>query len=161
VPWSVRRSLEIVGVVVLAVGCDGRALEQNDRGDARPDAVAPPDGANGNGADSGGDRIIGTHLLSGTVIDACTRRGTTARVGIAGRRQCSVDGKGSYYFDDLPGGKLALVAFKEGYRLFEVAVSITSEGTIQDIVLQPDTPGGCAEPLPADVGCVCVLSGCR
>jgi hypothetical protein len=116
--------------------------------------------ANGDGADSSGDWITGTYLLSGTVTNACTRRGTTARVGIAGRRQCSVDGKGSYYFDGLPDGNLALVAFKEGYRLFEVAVSITAEGTIQDIVLQPDTPGGCADPLPADVACVCSLSGC-
>jgi hypothetical protein len=161
VPWSVSRSLAIAGTVVLAVGCDAPSLEQNDLGgDARPDAVAPADIANRNGADSGGDRITGTHLLSGTVTDACTRRGITARVGVGGRRQCSVDGKGSYYFDHLPDGRLALVAFKEGYRLFEVAVSITAEGTIQDIVLQPDTPGGCADPLPADIACVCSLSGC-
>ncbi|HXI55932.1 MAG TPA: hypothetical protein VNO55_07730 [Polyangia bacterium] len=147
--------------MVLAVGCDARALEPIDLGDARQsDAAAPTDGAQGNGADGSADLTTAAHLLSGTVTDACTRRGTTARVGIAGRRQCSVDGKGSYYFDDLPGGKLALVAFKEGYRLFEVAVSITAQGTIQDIVLHPDTPGDCADPPPADIACVCSLPGC-
>jgi len=68
--------------------------------------------------------------------------------------------KGSYYFDNLPEGNLALIAFKEGYQLFEVAVLITAEGTIQNIVLRPDTEGGCDDPLPADVTCECAIPGC-
>jgi hypothetical protein len=106
----------------------------------------------------------GTGRLSGSVTDKCTGRGIAARVGIAGRRQCSYDGKGSYYFDNLPEGDLALVAFKQGYKHFEIAVSIVATGNIQNIVLEPDTAdtadGGCGRPPVADVACTCQLPGC-
>lgn len=156
-----------IGALVLATGCDVRALQQYElmpamdaaAGDTRPDAAAVADVANVDGVRSR-DVRVGARMLSGSVIDACTGRGTDARVGIAGRRQCSVALKGSYYFDNLPEGNLALIAFKEGYKHFEVAVSITAEGTIQDIVLQPDTPRGCADPRPVDVACECNIPGC-
>ena len=100
-------------------------------------------------------------MLSGTVRSACTpQQGTMARIAIAGRRQCAPDGKGSYYFPDVPEGDLALTAFKEGYKLFQVSVTITAGGNIQDILLVPDTPGGCADPPPPNVACTCNLPGC-
>jgi hypothetical protein len=105
-------------------------------------------------------RRTGTGMLSGTVTSACTLQGLTARVGIAGRRQCTPQGKGSYYFASLPEGDLALTAFKEGYKLFQGSVKITAGGNIHDIVLMPDTPGGCADPAPPDVACTCALPGC-
>jgi hypothetical protein len=102
----------------------------------------------------------GPGMLSGSVLDACTRHAVNARIGVAGRRQCSINGKGSYFFSSLPEGTLALIAFKDGYKHFEVPVVITASGTVQDILLQPDTPQGCAEPLPPDVACVCDMPGC-
>ena len=102
----------------------------------------------------------GPGMLSGGVLDACTGHAVTARIGIAGRRLCSVVGKGSYFFNNLPEGTLALIAFKEGYKPFEAPVVITAAGTIKDILLQPDTPLGCAEPPPPEVACVCNLPGC-
>ncbi len=163
--WSVSYALGL-GALVLVTGCDVGALHHHDlmgagdavAGDTRPDSGAVDVVTGVDGADSG--VRVGRHTLSGSVTDACTRRGTTARVGIAGHRQCSVDGKGAYYFDNLPAGKLALIAFKEGYKHFEVAVVITPEGTIQDIVLEPDTAYGCADPLPVDVACACEIPGC-
>jgi hypothetical protein len=165
VSWSVSHALGI-GALVLATGCDVRALQQYElmpamdaaADDTRPDAATMADVSNADGSGRRDVRIA--RMLSGSVIDACTGRGTDARVGIAGRRQCSVALKGSYYFHNLPEGNLALIAFKEGYQHFEVAVSITSEGTIQDIVLQPDTPHGCADPRPVDVACECNIPGC-
>jgi hypothetical protein len=151
VSWLVSRALPIAAVV-LASGCDVRALQKHELmggSDAATSDTRP---------DGGGD--VWRRMLSGSVTDACTGRGIAARVGIAGRRQCSAAMKGSYYFDILPEGDLALVAFKEGYRLFEVAVLITAEGTIQDIVLAPDTARGCAAPLPVDVACECTIPGC-
>jgi hypothetical protein len=102
----------------------------------------------------------GPGMLSGSVLDACTRHAIDARIGIAGRRQCSMGGKGAYFFTNLPEGTLALIAFKDGYKHFEVPVVITTTGTVQDILLQPDTPQGCAEPLPPDVACICDMPGC-
>lgn len=102
----------------------------------------------------------GPGMLSGSVTDACTGQGLDARVGIAGRRMCSSDGKGSYYFSGLPEGNLALIAFKDGYKHVDVAVSINATGTIRSIVMHPDTPRGCADPRPADVACVCDIPGC-
>ncbi|HET6279877.1 MAG TPA: hypothetical protein VFH73_02895 [Polyangia bacterium] len=102
----------------------------------------------------------GMGILSGSVKDACTGQGIDARVGIAGRRQCTFAGKGSYYFKDLPEVKLALIAFKQGYKAFQVDVIVSAAGTVQDIVLQPDTPGGCADPPPVEVACTCNIPGC-
>jgi hypothetical protein len=151
VSWSVSRALPVVAVV-MASGCDVRALQEHELlgGSDAATSDTRPDGS--------GDVV--PRMLSGSVTDACTGRGIAARVGIAGRRQCSVAMKGAYYFDNLPEGNLALVAFKEGYKLFEVAVLITAEGTIQDIVLTPDTARGCADRLPVDVACECTLPGC-
>jgi hypothetical protein len=168
-------------------GAAGRDGNSADDGEAAP---PPPDGTNGDAegdGSTGGDRVdaprgcpavpcasdefcdvptmlcfrrTGTGMLSGTVTSACTLQGLTARVGIAGRRQCAPPGKGSYYFDSLPEGDLALTAFKEGYKLFQTSVKITPGGNIDNIVLMPDTPGGCADPSPPEVACTCSLPGC-
>jgi hypothetical protein len=163
--WSVSTALA-AAVVAVAAGCDVRPLQEGELAnaadaaarDTRPRATGGLDG----GLDLGGSasEVPSRRMLSGSVTDACTGRGTAARVGIAGRRQCSVAMKGSYYFDNLPEGNLALIVFKEGYKLYEVAVLITAEGTIQNIALQPDAEGGCADPLPADVACECDIPGC-
>ena len=185
VPGCDMRALQLDQLLNNQDGSAGRDGNSVDDGPAPP----PPDGTNGDSDGSGGgDRVdaprgcpaipcasdefcdvptmlcfrrTGTGMLSGTVRSACTlQQGLTARVAIAGRRQCTPPGKGSYYFDSLPEGDLALTAFKEGYKLFQTSVKITAGGNIQDIVLMPDTPGGCADPPPPEVACTCTLPGC-
>jgi hypothetical protein len=102
----------------------------------------------------------GNSMLSGVVRDTCTRVGLDALVGIAGHHQCSAAGKGSFFFAQLPVGKLKLAAVKTGYRLFDTTVVVAPGGTIQDIGLVPDGSEGCAAPRPADVMCMCVAPQC-
>ncbi len=103
---------------------------------------------------------FGAGMLSGVVRDACSGEALDARVGIAGQRQCSPTGKGNYFFSNLPLGTLKLAAFKVGYRPYDATIVIDRGGTIQDIVLDRDTPGGCSDPRPATAACTCTEPGC-
>jgi hypothetical protein len=100
---------------------------------------------------------VGTGMVSGIVVDACSRAGLDARIGIAGRRLCSAADKGSYFLSALPLGRLKLAAVKDGYELYSATVEIIAGGTIHDIVLV--RAGGCQSPPPAS-RCTCTDASC-
>ena len=100
---------------------------------------------------------IGTGMLSGIVVDACSRAGLDARIGIAGRRLCSAADKGSYFLSALPLGRLKLAAVKDGYELYSATVEIVAGGAIHDIVLV--RAGGCQSPPPVS-RCTCTDATC-
>jgi hypothetical protein len=101
----------------------------------------------------------GTGMLSGMVLDACNpSRALEALVGIARQRLCSHEGKGSYFFTQLPLGTLLVTASKEGYEPYGSAVHIPEE-SIHVIQLRPI--GGCGAPAPAPSACVCEGAGCQ
>ena len=99
-------------------------------------------------------------MISGVVVSACTGNGLGAQVGIAGRHVCSDRTKGSFFLSGLPVGTLKLAVAKTGYKLYDATIIVATGGTIADVAFQPDTPGGCADPPPADVVCSCGDGGC-
>jgi hypothetical protein len=97
-------------------------------------------------------------MLSGMVLDACNSgRALDALVGIARQRLCSHKGKGSFFFTQLPLGRLLVTASKEGYEPYGAPVNIPEE-TIHMIHLRPI--GGCDAPPPEQTVCVCEGAGC-
>jgi hypothetical protein len=102
----------------------------------------------------------GTGMLSGAVTDACNHTVVDAKIGIAGRRQCSAAQKGSYFFSELPLGKLTVTAAAPGYDLFVGVVTIVPGGNVMEVPLVRTSPVGCADPKPAPVVCTCVENGC-
>jgi hypothetical protein len=100
---------------------------------------------------------IGTGMLSGIVVDACSRSGLDARIGIAGQRQCSAADKGSYFVSALPLGRLKLAAVKNGYELYSATVEIVAGGAIHDIELA--RAGGCQSTPPVSP-CTCTEPSC-
>jgi hypothetical protein len=103
----------------------------------------------------------GTGMLSGAVTDACNHTVVDAKIGIAGRRQCSAALKGSYFFSGLPLGKLTVTAAAPGYDLFVAVVTIVPGGNALDVPLVRTSPVGCADPKPSPAVCTCVESGCQ
>ncbi len=101
---------------------------------------------------------VGTGMLSGSVGDPCISDGVDALVGIAGQHRCSYVSKGSYFFTNLPLGRLKLAAAKEGYELYGATVEIVPGGVIHDIKLV--RTGGCTAPRPT-VACTCTDSSCN
>jgi len=99
----------------------------------------------------------GTGMLSGVVLDDCSRSGLDARIGIAGRRLCSARDKGSYFLSALPLGRLKIAAVKDGYELYSATVEIVAGGVIHDIVLV--RAGGCQSPPPV-APCTCTEPSC-
>jgi hypothetical protein len=99
----------------------------------------------------------GPGMLSGTVTDACSRNGIDARIGIAGRRQCSAFGKGSYFFTGLPLGRLEIAAYKDGYELHAAPIEIVAGGVLHDIELV--RIGGCQSTPPLSP-CTCTEPSC-
>ena len=99
-------------------------------------------------------------MLSGSVIDPCDGNGNgiAARVGIAGQRLCSAQGKGSYFFSGLPLGRLKLAAVKDGYELYGATVDIVAGGVIHDIRMV--RAGGC-QSVPPVAACTCTEPSCN
>lgn len=177
------RTLFLLGALALAASaCDVRPLTASELYGAG--GRAPVDGGGGTGgpADSSADAPppgclpqtcatdqycdeltgqcasrTGAGMLSGIVVDTCTGLAVDAAVGLAGRRMCAHAGKGSYFFTDLPLGKLKLSAFAPGYVLYDVTVDIVPGGVIHDIRLT--RAGGCDEPL-SPIGCSCSAIDC-
>jgi hypothetical protein len=106
----------------------------------------------------------GPGLLSGVVRDKCSGNAVDALVGIAGQHQCSFSGKGSYFFTQLPFGKLKLAVAKTGYGLYDTTVTIVPGGVIHDVELvragAGAEPDGCGVPPPAQVACSCAANAC-
>jgi hypothetical protein len=121
------------------------------------DADAAGDAAGEGGTDLG----TGTGMLSGVVSSACpSAQGLDAKVGIAGRHQCSFPDKGSFFFSSLPLGTLELAVAKDGYLLYQATVVIAPGGTVHNVALVPASAGGCADPPPAQVACTCTDADC-
>jgi hypothetical protein len=99
----------------------------------------------------------GVGMLSGMVVDPCSGVGLDARIGIAGQRQCSAVGKGSFFFTGLPLGRLKLAATKDGYELYGATVDVVPGGVVHDIRLA--RTGGC-ESTPSVVACTCTEPSC-
>jgi hypothetical protein len=166
----------------LTGGCDMQSLRSSElfggrdaATDGVPDAVVDrtSDASDANDAGGGTDATDGgaaldtapdvaaMGMLSGTVIDTCTRNGLDALVGIAGRHTCSYPQKGSYFFRAVPLGTLKLAAAKEGYALFEATIEIVPGGNIHNIEMVPAGDGGCAAlPSPA-IACTCTTPTCE
>jgi hypothetical protein len=164
-----------LAVVWMTAGCDFQPLTTRDlfgvrdagAGDGATSEGGPQTCAVPCGATEFCDELTGqcasrtgNSMLSGVVRDACTGAAVDALVGIAGHHQCSATGKGSYFFPQLPVGKLKLAAAKEGYRLFDTTVVIAPGGTILDVDLTRDPPEDCTGPRPADVTCTCAPPQC-
>lgn len=108
----------------------------------------------------------GAGMLSGVVRDECGNgQGLDALVGIAGHHTCSYAGKGSFFFSNLPLGKLKIAVAKQGYRLYDTTVTIVPGGVVHDVHLQRETSDGgadaCAGPAPAQVACTCTTPTCQ
>jgi hypothetical protein len=99
----------------------------------------------------------GTGMLSGSVLDPCSGQGVDARIGIAGRHQCSAVGKGSYFLAGLPLGRLKLAALKDGYELYGDTVEIVPGGVVRDIRMV--RTGGCGSTPPVS-RCACTEPSC-
>jgi hypothetical protein len=145
-------------------------VDAADASDAGADADASTtDGPHGCAATCAADQFCneltgrctpnaGTGMLSGMVLDACNPSvALDALVGIARQRLCSHEGKGSFFFTQLPLGTLFVTASKPGYEPYGAAVSIPEE-SIHVIRLRPI--GGCDAPAPAQTTCVCEGTGC-
>jgi hypothetical protein len=159
---------------------DAAAVDAGDTGADASDADERPEGDADTGADGPAcattcpadqycDELqrrcaprLGTGMLSGVVRDQCDHNGVDALVGIAGQHQCSFAGKGSYFFTQLPFGKLKLAVANAGYEPFEATVTIVAGGVIQDVVLvrKGGGPGGCGVPAPPQGTCTCTASTC-
>jgi hypothetical protein len=138
--------------------------------------AAPPDGAaSACGAPCASDQFCdalsakcaprtGPGILSGVVTDKCNGTPLNAIVGIAGEHQCSFQGKGSFYFPNLPLARLKLAAGKAGYELFSTTVDIVPGGVVRDVVLTRTGAAvgsdGCDVPRPTEETCVCTASTC-
>jgi hypothetical protein len=103
----------------------------------------------------------GVGMLGGVVTDRCTGTQVNAKVGIAGRHQCSYRDKGSYFFSGLPLGMLRLAVALEGYELAATTVVITPGGNVADIALERAPPATCADPAPTPAACTCLDPGCE
>jgi hypothetical protein len=105
----------------------------------------------------------GPGILSGVVFDKCGAMPLGALVGIAGRQQCSFQGKGAYFFNDLPLGKLTLAAALAGYDATSTTIEIVPGGVRQDLTLTRTgaAPGGdgCDVARPQTV-CTCTAPTC-
>jgi hypothetical protein len=188
---GITRALAFVAAGLVATGCDVRPLSGNELFGA-PDAQAPeasaatdatetsdaipPDGATSAcGAPCATDQFCdtltakcaartGPGILSGVVTDRCNGAPMNAIVGIAGEHQCSFQGKGSFYFSNLPLAKLKLAVGKAGYDLFSTTIDVVPGGVVRDVVLTRTgaAPGsdGCGVPRPTDETCVCAASTC-
>jgi hypothetical protein len=159
---------------------DAGGAERDAVEDAAPDAPGPPDA----GADSRDvppapctpascpstqfcDDISGTCLpregtgmISGAVYDACLHTPVNAKVGIAGQHACAASGKGSYYFANIPLGRLTLTAAAAGYQLFIEEVTIVPGGNTLNIALDRSAPVTCADPAPPAPACTCPEPTC-
>ncbi len=102
----------------------------------------------------------GTGMLSGVVTDRCSGRPLSAKVGIAGRHMCSFEGKGSFFFTNLPLGTLRLAVALDGYDLVSMTVVIAPGGTVADVAMTRAAPLTCADPGPVVPACTCVEPTC-
>jgi hypothetical protein len=140
-------------VVAVEVSSEGPPEALPEAGsDAAPDAPleAPPEASSGPG------------MLSGVVIDMCDSMPLDALVGIAGHHMCSFQGKGSYFFSNLPLGMLELAVSKTGYDLYDVAVDVVPGGVVHQVALVRTGGGadGCGVPRPTQVACTCQAPTC-
>jgi hypothetical protein len=150
------------------------ALSNPDRpNDPGVDASAPPDAASiETGTDAGCATSCdpgsfcntlagrcqpssGHSMLSGVVSDKCDRIAVAALTGIAGQRQCSYSGKGSYFFASLPLGLLELAVVKPGYLPYTANVQIVEGGNVHDVYLTRANDPDCTGQRPAETGCSC------
>jgi len=102
----------------------------------------------------------GTGMISGAVYDACLHVPVNAKVGIAGHHACAASGKGSYYFSNIPLGRLTLTAAAPGYQLFIQEVTIVPGGNTLNIALDRSAPATCADPAPPAPACTCPEPTC-
>ncbi len=133
----------------------------------RPDVGPPRCSADGCATDQFCDDLTGrcapragAGMLGGVIMDRCTGRALSAKVGIAGRHVCSYAGKGSYFLTGLPLGTLRLAVALEGYELVSTTVVIAPGGTVADVTLTPAAPLTCTDPPPDAPPCTCVQPGC-
>jgi hypothetical protein len=123
--------------------------------DAMPalDVMVPPDVQ---------PQVFGT--ISGSVTDRCSGDPINALVGIANKHWCSFQGKGGFYFSNVPANvSLTLVAGAPGYKGYAQPIVILASGTTFDIKLtrlgeSSDMSCDAAKP-PAPV-CICDKPGC-
>lgn len=164
-----RSAAPLLLLPLLAAACDMSPLTREQLfGPATalpgaPDATAPPDTAPPADAtaptpDTAGPAEAGPLArapVSGQVIDRCTGEPLDALVGLAGRHTCSIAGKASYFFGEVPVGvDLTLTAYKKGYQRYGRTIRVPAQGlSAEDIQLVPE--GGCAGPRPATEACVC------
>jgi len=149
---------------------DAHADVAADRGppDAgRADAAPPPCTATSCAAEQFCDELTGrctartgTGMLSGVVTDRCSGRPLSAKVGIAGRHMCSFEGKGSYFFTNLPLGTLRLAVALDGYDLVSMTVVVAPGGSVADVAMTRAAPLTCADPGPVVPACTCVEPTC-
>jgi len=102
----------------------------------------------------------GTGMISGAVYDACLHTPVNAKVGIAGHHACAASGKGSYFFSNIPLGRLTVTAAAAGYQLFIQEVTIVPGGNTLNIALDRSAPITCADPAPGPAACTCPEPGC-
>lgn len=143
----------------------GADRERTDGG--RGDVAPPPCTPDGCTADEFCDELTGhcaartgAGMLSGVVTDRCTGRPLSAKVGIAGRHVCSYEGKGSYFFTNLPLGTLRLAVALDGYDLVSMTVVIAPGGSLADVAMTRTAPLTCADPAPVVPACTCVEPTC-
>ncbi|HVT07810.1 MAG TPA: carboxypeptidase-like regulatory domain-containing protein [Polyangia bacterium] len=157
------------------------AMDGASHPDARADAAAdrgPPDAGRGDvapppctvaacAADQFCDDLTGrcaprtgTGMLSGVVTDRCSGRPLSAKIGIAGQHMCSYEGKGSYFFTNLPLGTLRLAVALDGYDLVSMSVVIAPGGSVADVAMTRAAPLTCADPGPVAPACTCVEPTC-
>ncbi|HEY8923656.1 MAG TPA: carboxypeptidase-like regulatory domain-containing protein, partial [Polyangia bacterium] len=159
---------------------DGEIGERDAVDDTVPDALSPADGAPDGGdappapctpASCPSDQFCddlsgaclprqGTGMISGAVYDSCLHVPVNAKVGIAGQHACAASGKGSYFFSQIPLGRLTVTAAAPGYQLFTKEVTIVPGGNSLNIALDRSAPITCADPAPAAVACACSEPGC-
>ncbi|MFL5304811.1 MAG: hypothetical protein ACJ8F1_06335 [Polyangia bacterium] len=143
------------------------AADREPRDAGRADAAPQPCTAAGCTTDQFCDELtgrctarVGAGMLSGVVTDRCSGRPLSAKVGIAGRHMCSYEGKGSYFFTNLPVGTLRLAVALDGYELVSMTVVVAPGGSVADVAMTRAAPLTCADPGPVVPACTCAEPTC-
>jgi hypothetical protein len=131
-----------------------------------PDAAGPLD-ANGSPQDQAGQETDPScppgrqdGVLSGVIVDACSKAALTAYVGVGGKHQCSFAEKGSFHFAGLPVDcRLSLTAGQRGYRPFLQEVVIPPGG-VSGIKIELEPEAGCSTPVVGPLTCDCTAAAC-
>jgi hypothetical protein len=151
-------------VVTLLSACELTPLTRERLFGSRDAAVAVPDTGpmdlTGEGDGPTCPPISQDGVLSGTVVDACSKLALSAYVGIAGKHQCSFAEKGSFHFAGLPVDcRLSLTAGQRGYRPFLEEV-VVPPGGISGVRIELEPEAGCATPVPGPLTCDCSVAAC-